>query len=65
MTKQNAGVVVKRILDYLGNGNRGSNLGGYEMAASIGVAEWEKGKTLDEVLDAADQDMYASKGGKA
>ena len=29
------------------------------------MAEWEDGKTLDEVLDAADQDMYAIKNGQA
>jgi len=31
------------------------------MSLSIGVGEWVDGKTLDEVLDAADQDMYVSK----
>jgi len=60
-TQQKAGVVVKRILNYLENWNKASNLAGVELTVSIGVAEWENGKTLDEVLDAADQDMYASK----
>jgi len=63
-TKQSAGVVVSRILDYLVLWNRSSNLDGFEVTASVGVAEWEDGKTLDEVLDAADQDMYAIKKGQ-
>jgi diguanylate cyclase (GGDEF)-like protein len=60
-TKQDAGVVVRRILDNLSCWNKDSNLDGLELTASVGVAEWEEGKTLDEVLDAADQDMYAIK----
>jgi GGDEF domain-containing protein len=55
---------VKRILNYLANWNKGSNLAGLEVTVSFGVAEWENGKTLDEVLDTADQDMYASKNDK-
>jgi PleD family two-component response regulator len=52
---------VRRILDNLSCWNKDSNLDGLELTASVGVAEWEEGKTLDEVLDAADQDMYAIK----
>jgi len=62
--KQNAGVVVRRILNELSRWNEGSNLAGLEVTVSIGVAEWVDGKTLDDVLDAADQDMYASKNDK-
>ena len=57
--------VVRRISNYLGRWNKGSNLEGIEVAVSVGVAEWEEDKTLDEVLDAADQDMYAIKNGQA
>ena len=63
-TKQNADVVVRRIIDYLGRWNKSSNLDGLEVTVSIGVAEWEADKTLGEVLDAADQDMYAIKNGQ-
>jgi hypothetical protein len=31
------------------------------MGLSIGVSEWSEGKTLDEILDIADREMYASK----
>jgi diguanylate cyclase (GGDEF)-like protein len=63
-TKQNAGVVVRRISDYLSRWNKGSYLDGLEVTVSVGVAEWADGQTMDEVLDAADQDMYASKNGQ-
>ncbi len=63
-TKQDAGVVVRRIQGYLRRWNKDSHLDGFEVTVSVGVAEWEDGKTLDEVLDAADQDMYAIKNGK-
>ena len=56
---------MRRIFDSLSRWNEGSNLAGYVLTVSVGVAEWEDGKTLAEALDAADQDMYASKSGKA
>jgi GGDEF domain-containing protein len=28
---------------------------------SIGVAEWSEGKTIDQLLDDADREMYAAK----
>jgi diguanylate cyclase (GGDEF)-like protein len=64
-SKINAGIVVKRIHDYLSRWNKRNNLDKLELTVSVGVAEWEDGKTLDEVLDAADQDMYAIKNGPA
>ncbi len=64
-TKDGAGVVVRRIMDYLNRWNKGRHLEGLDVTVSIGVAEWQDGQTLDEVLDAADQDMYAIKYGPA
>ena len=64
-SKMNAGIVVKRVHDYLSRWNKRNNLDKLELTVSVGVAEWEDGKTLDEVLDAADQDMYAVKSGPA
>lgn len=58
---RNAGVVVQRISDYLDRWNEGEYLEDFPLTISVGVAEWSDGKTLDEVLDAADQDMYARK----
>ncbi len=60
-SKQNAGAVVRRIIDYLGHWNEGRHLEDFQVTVSVGVAEWCDGETLDEVMDAADQDMYACK----
>ena len=60
-TKAHASVVVRRIQEYLDSWNRGVSLDGFELSVSVGAAEWEDGKTLDEVLDTADHDMYAIK----
>jgi diguanylate cyclase (GGDEF)-like protein len=53
--------VVERIDNYLSEWNKAEHLEGFEVSLSIGAAEWCDGKTLDEVLDAADRDMYAAK----
>jgi diguanylate cyclase (GGDEF)-like protein len=53
--------VVDRAQACLRDWNQGGHLKGFEMSLSIGVAEWREGVTLDEVLDAADREMYASK----
>lgn len=63
-SKQNAGVVVKRISSYLSHWNEAGHLEDFLLAASVGVAGWSDGETLDEVLDAADQDMYICKEAK-
>jgi diguanylate cyclase (GGDEF)-like protein len=53
--------VVDRAQACLRDWNQGGHLKGFEMSLSIGVAEWTAGATLDEVLEAADREMYASK----
>lgn len=53
--------MVERIRGYVREWNRGGNLEDFELSLSIGVAPWSDGKTLDEVLDLADRDMYAAK----
>jgi diguanylate cyclase (GGDEF)-like protein len=53
--------VVERAKACLRDWNQGGHLQGFEVNLSIGVAEWTEGVTLDEVLDAADRDMYAAK----
>jgi diguanylate cyclase (GGDEF)-like protein len=60
-SQADAKVVVDRAQGCLRDWNQGGHLKGFEMSLSIGVAEWTKGVTLDEVLDAADREMYASK----
>jgi diguanylate cyclase (GGDEF)-like protein len=56
-----AATVVNRIQGFLKEWNQSSSLGGFTVGLSIGMAEWTDGKTLDEVLDLADRNMYEEK----
>jgi diguanylate cyclase (GGDEF)-like protein len=56
-----AATVVNRIQDSLKEWNQSGNLDDFTVNLSIGTAEWIDGKTLDEVLDLADQNMYEEK----
>jgi GGDEF domain-containing protein len=59
---QDGGEVVNCLIKtYLHNWTRAGHLDGFEVSVSIGVTEWVDGKTLDEVLDTADREMYAEK----
>jgi diguanylate cyclase (GGDEF)-like protein len=60
-SQQNAATVVKRISTYLEHWNEGKHLDDFLLTVSVGVSGWSDGETLDEVLDAADRDMYACK----
>jgi len=53
--------VVDRMHFSVSEWNKGAHLEGRTISLSIGVAEWSEGKTIDEVLDLADRDMYAQK----
>jgi diguanylate cyclase (GGDEF)-like protein len=55
--------VVERIRNGLTEWNRAGHLEKFELSLSIGVAEWAEGKTLDDLLDGADHQMYAAKEG--
>ena len=56
-----AATVVNRIQDFLKEWNQSGNLDDFTVSLSIGTAEWIDGKTLDEVLDLADRNMYQEK----
>jgi diguanylate cyclase (GGDEF)-like protein len=56
-----AATVVHRILAGLSDWNQSSSLDDFTVSLSIGMAEWTDGKTLDEVLDIADRNMYEEK----
>jgi diguanylate cyclase (GGDEF)-like protein len=56
-----AATVVNRIQTFLNDWNKSSGLDDFTVSLSIGTAEWTDGKTLDEVLDVADQNMYKDK----
>jgi diguanylate cyclase (GGDEF)-like protein len=53
--------VVERIDSNVHGWNQQRQLENFDLSLSIGSAEWVEGKTLDEVLDVADQNMYESK----
>ena len=53
--------VVDRIRTGLAERNRAGHLEKFELSLSIGVSEWTEGKTLDDLLDGADHQMYAAK----
>ena len=53
--------VVERIKKYLLDWNSSEHLEDFQLTVSIGISEWSDGRTLDEMLDAADQAMYAEK----
>jgi|GraSoi2013_100cm_1033763.scaffolds.fasta_scaffold65675_1 diguanylate cyclase (GGDEF)-like protein len=53
--------VVDRIETLLNDWNQSGSLEDFTVSLSIGMAEWIDGKTLDEVLDLADRNMYQEK----
>jgi len=56
-----AKTVIERINRSIADWNRAGHLDNFELSLSIGVAEWVEGKTLGELLDKADHEMYAVK----
>lgn len=56
-----ASQVVRRIRKYLVDWNGARHLDDFTLNLSIGTSEWSDGRTLDEMLDAADRAMYAEK----
>ena len=56
-----ADVVTGRIAKDVSEWNKAGHLEGFQMALSLGVAEWSVGKTLDQILTEADQNMYSTK----
>jgi diguanylate cyclase (GGDEF)-like protein len=60
-----AATVVNRIHAGLNDWNQSSSLDDFTVSLSIGMAEWTDGKTLDEILDLADRNMYEEKSRRA
>jgi GGDEF domain-containing protein len=54
-------VVARRIIKSAEDWNSEGHLANYELTLSLGLAEMAPGKTLDQVLAEADQNMYAVK----
>lgn len=55
--------VVTRITNHLAEWNAEGHVEDLTLSLSIGTAQWVDGQTLDEVLDAADREMYHNKQG--
>jgi diguanylate cyclase (GGDEF)-like protein len=64
-SRQGSAAVTERMSDYLEHWNECGHLEDFPLTVSVGTAEWSDGQTLDEVLDIADQAMYACKRVKA
>ena len=58
---EGAKTVIERINRSIAEWNRAGHLENFALSLSIGVAQWAEGKTLGELLDGADQEMYAVK----
>lgn len=60
---EGARVVEARIRKMVEDWNAEGHLPGFNVTLSIGMAQWSKEKSLDQVLNEADQKMYQEKGG--
>jgi len=60
-TADGAQRVIQRINARIADWNDCGHLDNFSISVSIGVAEWNDGESLDEVLDAADRKMYEQK----
>jgi diguanylate cyclase (GGDEF)-like protein len=54
-------IVVNRITRVLQDWNRAGPLPGFDLTLSIGMAEWADNKSLDQLLNEADEKMYSTK----
>jgi diguanylate cyclase (GGDEF)-like protein len=64
-TSEGAQSVVTRIANHLNEWNAQRHVEGLTLSLSIGIADWQDGQTLDDVLDLADRRMYQNKEGCA
>jgi diguanylate cyclase (GGDEF)-like protein len=54
-------VVLSRIHRFVQDWNQAGHLKDFKLALSVGAAQWAPGKTFDEIMNEADQHMYADK----
>ncbi|HUN89139.1 MAG TPA: GGDEF domain-containing protein [Terriglobales bacterium] len=60
-TPEGASAVLTRLEKSLQEWNRAGHLPQFELRLSVGVGTWADGRTLDEILDEADHNMYSDK----
>jgi diguanylate cyclase (GGDEF)-like protein len=54
-------VVLGRIERFVQDWNQGRHLKDFQLALSVGASYWAPGRTIDEIMDEADQHMYDAK----
>jgi diguanylate cyclase (GGDEF)-like protein len=54
-------VVKGRISRFVQDWNQSGHLKDFELVLSVGASQWASGKTADQIMDEADQHMYAAK----
>lgn len=54
-------VIIARIERFVEDWNESGHLKDFELALSVGAAQWAEGKTTDEFMNEADQNMYTAK----
>lgn len=59
--REGAAKVIERTRSSIEEWNAGGHLDRFELTLSIGISQWFEGRTFEEILDAADRDMYANK----
>jgi diguanylate cyclase (GGDEF)-like protein len=60
-TRDGVNAVLSRVSGALADWNRAKHLEGFTLSLSVGSAEWTEGRTLEEMLDEADRNMYMDK----
>ncbi len=59
--KENVDIVRNRIDKFVQDWNHGDHLKDFELVLSVGASSWGQGKTIDEIMNEADREMYAVK----
>lgn len=63
--ERQAQLAVRRLVSAVDAWNAGGNVPGYRMSLSCGIATYQRGMDLQQVIDLADRRMYADKPAKA
>jgi len=59
---EDAGLIISRIERYVQDWNQSGHLKNFKLSLSVGASQWALGKTPDQIMNEADQHMYAAKG---
>jgi diguanylate cyclase (GGDEF)-like protein len=54
-------VVMGRIARFVQDWNQSGHLKDFQLALSVGASQWASGKTVEDIMNEADQHMYAAK----